>query len=89
MENIKNIACYSSAYDLLSEVDPSLFPCLVDDMTTFFEHFDDFEGLQYFLFNNETVIVTESGDVQGDPMTVEELYQRITDYYYEENGEDE
>ena len=44
MENIKNIACYHSAYSLLSEVDPSLFPCLVDDMTTFFEHFDDFEG---------------------------------------------
>ena len=58
-------------------------------MTTFFEHFDDFECLKYYLFNNETVIVTESGDVQGDPMTVEELYQRIIDYYYEENGEDE
>ena len=82
MENIKNIACYHSAYDLLYDYDPSLFPLLIDDMETYFEHFDDFEGLQYFLFNNETVIVTESGDVQGDPMTPEELYRSIiTDYY--------
>ena len=88
MEKIKSIACYHSAYDLLDAVDPSTFPCLVDDMTTFFEHFDDFEGLKYYLINNETVLVTESDDVQGDPMTVEEFYQRIVDLYFEEEGEE-
>ena len=87
-ENVKSISVYNSAYDLLDSVDPAYFPCLVDDMTTFFEHFDDFEGLKYYLLNHETIIVTESGDVQGDPMTVEEFYQRIVDLYYEETGEE-
>ena len=91
MENIKSIHHYDSAYDLLYDVDPGTFPCLVDDMTTYFEHFDDFEGMQYFLINDETVLITDggiAGDVIGDPMTVEELYQTIIDMYYESIGEE-
>ena len=86
MEKIKSISCYDSAYDLLNKADPSIFPCFENDMETYFEHFDDFEGMQYFLINDETVLITDggfSGNVIGDPVTVEELYQNILDSYFE------
>ena len=91
MEKIKTIVKYDSAYALLDDADPATFPCLVDDMTDYFEHFDDFESCKYYLINNETVIVTDgiNGDVIGHPVTIEELYLAIIDSYYDSIGEEE
>lgn len=87
MNKIKNIKVYSSAYELLSESDPAMFPCLVDGMTEFFEHFDDFESYKYFLVDDETVIPCDgiNGDVLGDPMTIEDLYMGIVSAFYDGN----
>ena len=60
MENIRSIAQYNCAYDVLQEFCGAEFWQEIDsEDDTFLRHFDDFEGFCYFCVNGESIIVTD------------------------------
>lgn len=82
MENIKNIVKYSSFFELISDAAPDLLRVVSDEMKDALNGFDDYEGIIYYLINDETVLCADScnGDISGDPMTIQEFFFRTVEY---------
>lgn len=71
-----NIDSYSDAYTLILEQDPDAINGLSSDVIFSLQHMDDFEGYKYYVFNYQTVTVTES---DGTVITDYSLQEFISD----------
>ena len=85
MENVKNIMCFDSAFELLTVYNSDLLSALDPETRHSVQCVDDFEYTHYFLINNQTVIIAEDwGNVEGNAMTPEEMLESILEYIREE-----
>ena len=85
----KTIKHFSSAYELLAEADPAMFPCFNQDLEDFIRGFDAFEAISYFLVDREYVLTADSitGDTTGnEPTTVLDFLWEIIELYQDQKG---
>ena len=85
----KTIKYFSSAYDLIAEADPAMFPCFNQDLEDFIRGFDAFEAISYFLVDGEYVLTADSitGDIAGNELhTVLDFLWEIIELYHDQNG---
>lgn len=79
IKEITNIDHYNSAYELINENCDREFWEANDfdaDDLCFLQHFDDWEGYTYYVFNYEYVLTTISGDPCGnDMLTLDEFVE--------------
>ena len=81
MKNIKNICHYDSSYELLSETfGDDIFDELTEDEREYLECVDDYEGMSFYVVNEDTVLCCDSnGDVIGNPACLEEFKRDMFD----------
>lgn len=86
MKNIKNIHHYESSYDLLSDTfGDDVFDELTEDEREYLECVDDYEGMSFYVVNEDTVLCCDSnGDVVGNPVALEEFRRTLFDLAREE-----
>ena len=85
IEDIKSISAYNSAYRLLDENTTSDFWKDFDEEDIcFLEHFDDFEGYQYFVINYDYVLTTICEDVIGNAMSMDEFIDSVMELLKED-----
>lgn len=86
MESIKSIVAFESAYALLEYVygTDEIESGMTEEQIDLFKCLNDYESFQFFLLNENTVIVTESfGDVSGEPMPIYQFYSETVSYVKE------
>ena len=67
MDTIKSLKAFSEAYDLIEYVigEPEIESVLSSDEIDYLKHMNDFECFQFFLLNDDFVLVSDgiNGDV--------------------------
>ena len=85
-----NIDSYSDAYTLISEQDPDAVKELSSDVILSLQHMDDFEFYRYYVFNYQTVTVTESdGTVISDGYSLQDFISDAITRAKENSDEEE
>lgn len=84
MESINKINAFCSAYALLDYVyGVFLDDSFSSDEIDYLQNMDDYNDFTFFLFDDEKVIVTESGYVSGTPMDVDDFLKETMSYVKE------
>lgn len=92
IKEIQSIESYNSAYEALKEnTDPAFFEehNIDDDDICFLSHFDDWDGYAYYVINYDYVLITLSGDVEGNMLTLEEFSNELLKLLEEDRRERE
>ena len=83
MKDIRTIYNYDSSFGLLLETfGPDVFDDLTPDEREYVQCIDEYEGLTYYVINDDTVLVCDSasGAVLGNPVALEEFKRDAFDY---------
>ena len=87
MNTIKSIVAFNSSYELLEYVfgKEEIETGLSADQICYFKSFEDFEGMRYFLLNDDSVMVCEcfSGDSSGEIMKVDDYFRETISWVKE------
>ena len=83
-ENIISIEHYGSAYELIDSVECINALELSDDEKSFLKSLNDYDGMNFFLVNSDTVIVSDFfGDVSGSAIYYDDFLKNTIEYVKE------
>lgn len=86
-ENIKSIKAFSEAYDLIEYVigEDEINDVLSGDEIDYLRHMNDFECFQFFLINDDSVIVSDgiNGDISGNAESFDDFWKSTREWVKE------
>lgn len=90
MKNVKTISAYVSAYDLLKENGSCSFDGMTEELKDYYNHFDDYESVKYYLIDSRNVVVVDSvnDSVLNQYDSVELFFVEIGKMYADEKAQD-
>ena len=83
---ITSIQTFSSAFELISELQADAISGLDDDLVFNLQHIDDYNGIVYGVINGDTVFALDDifGTVYGEGESLDEFVKHTIEYARED-----